>query len=89
MEGQIGLSSIVKNLDSGDSFSLGRGYGILIIGNMSTGYTGVYSVQNGTSVALNTALSDIEISRVSEREITIKNNNVNSRRLNISFVGLV
>lgn len=72
--GIMGFLIYSKVINIGESVTLNKGYGILIIDNITTGNSAVYGIANGKFDLLSSKDETmITISQVSEHEISLTN----------------
>ena len=85
----MGIRKHNQVLGAGESFSIKKGYGLLVVSNLSSGYTAAYIVNNGSCTFLsgNETGVNVTLSRVGEFEISIKNNHTTNRTFDAVFVG--
>ena len=67
-------------LEAGESVNIPKGYGLLVVSNITQGRTELYLLWNGNPTALSDTYGSFSISRISEFSVSIKNttNNINT-----------
>lgn len=89
MAGNVGLYYSGKTIfDVDGQLIINKGYGLLVISDMTRGLTAIYAIRNGIASALNQAIDDVTIERISEFAISIKNTGGTKKNMSVSFIGI-
>ena len=87
--GMIGVRPItVKYLQGGESFEIKKGYGLLILSNISTGKSALYISTSSSMIKVSGSENELEVAKNGEYVTTIKNTANIQKAITAVFVGL-
>ena len=77
-----------KYMEPGDSVTVNRGYGLLIVSNISLGRTGMFLVQAGSVTTISDSILKLSFKRFSEWSFEFSVIGEDRQAINAVFIGL-